>query len=129
MLNTRAVPENHHMTMTSPAAKTIMAAIPASAAVRAETEDAELLVGSAVVELELEGAELLLLWVTVTLPEVAADDGLISLLEADGCCEPELAIALALNAAAVWSPLVGGLTASTMPSLQSEPTDEKNLDV
>lgn len=40
---------------------------------------------------------------------------------------PELAIALFLNASAVWSPVNGGLMERTIPDLQSEPTEEKNL--
>lgn len=40
---------------------------------------------------------------------------------------PELDMAACLKAAAVMSPVVGGFTASTMPDLQSLPTDEKNL--
>lgn len=40
---------------------------------------------------------------------------------------PENAAALARNAASVWSPESGGLMERTMPDLQSEPTDEKNL--
>lgn len=36
-------------------------------------------------------------------------------------------IAFALKAAAVSSPVVSGLTARTMPDLQSDPTEEKNL--
>lgn len=63
--------------------------------------------------------------VTVTLEDVWP---LACVLE-EGADEetPELDIAFCLNASAVLSPVSGGLTARTMPDVQSEPTEEKNL--
>ena len=63
--------------------------------------------------------------VTVTLEDAGTLAGELG-EGADGE-DPELDIAFCLNASAVLSPVRGGLTAKTMPDVQSEPTEEKNL--
>lgn len=75
----------------------------------------------------VDGAALceLPVWLPEELASLAEEVGVTGVLEEPEL--PELAIAAALNAAAVCSPVVGGFTENTMPDLQSDPTDEKNL--
>lgn len=96
-------------------------AAPATIAFHAETDEAELLVVCAAAV--LEGVDPLLDSLGLGSPE---DDDVTPGEEAGGVV-PELESAFCLNAAAVMSPLVGGLTERTMPDRQSPPTDEKNL--